>query len=92
MRQSLPEENTAVNKELEYSDTIATEVWLRPNSSVREAAGRPACSVRREPWSDAATGLPARLMQASANLKTLGTHEFSPGQSDNTEFSILILF
>lgn len=89
MRQSLPEENTSINKELEYSDTITTEVWLRYNGSAREAS-HSACSVRKEPIaSDAVTGLPPSLIKTPANLKTLGTHVFSPGQSDNTEFSIL---
>ena len=49
MRQSLPEQNTPINKELEYSDTIATEVWVRYNRSAREAASHSACSVRKEP-------------------------------------------
>lgn len=49
MRQSLPEQNTPINKELEYSDTIATEVWVRYNRSAWEAASHLACSVRKEP-------------------------------------------
>ena len=49
MRQSLPEQNTPSNKELEYTDTVATEVSARYSSSPWEAGSRLACSVREEP-------------------------------------------